>query len=284
MIARFAAAYASKGWHVLPIEPGGKQPAHDLVTRGVRDATLDPRAHAEWWYEGSPYGLAVAAGPSGLAILDVDTRNGGHTSLDALTRLHGGLPRTPCVETGGGGWHFYFEAPELYEDGRLVRLRSGKLGHPGLDLKSGGAEDGGAGGYVVAPPSVHPSGLAYRWAESARPSVTALAPLPPWLVELARVREVVPPPPAPRRERVRGSALDRCRAYVARIDPAVSGQNGHTRTFDVARRCVQDFGLSEDEAWVVLCEYNQRCAPPWSERELRHKLKSAGRARVGNTK
>jgi hypothetical protein len=279
MIHRYAEAYRRKGWHVLPIEPCGKRPAGDLISRGVRDATLDPRAHAEWFYDGSPYGIAVAAGPSGLAILDVDTRNGGHTSLDALTRTHGRLPHTPCVETGGGGWHFYFSAP----DDPTVRLRSGKLGHDGLDLKSAGAEPGGAGGYVVAPPSVHPSGLSYRWAASARPSVTPLAPLPPWLVDLSRVRDVVPPlrPPRPSTQ---GSALDRCRAYVATIDGAVSGQLGGTRTFDVARRCVHDFGLSDDEAWVVLVEYNERCIPPWSEKDLRRKLVQAHRARISNPK
>jgi hypothetical protein len=49
---------------------------------------------------------------------------------------------------------------------------SGVLG-PGLDLKADG-------GYVIAPPSVHPSGEHYRWADDL--SKTRPAPCPPWLV------------------------------------------------------------------------------------------------------
>ena len=40
-------------------------------------------------------------------------------------------------------------------------------------------------GVVVAPPSVHPSGGAYAWAEGRGPDEIALAPLPVWLTELS---------------------------------------------------------------------------------------------------
>jgi hypothetical protein len=64
------------------------------------------------------------------------------------------------------------------------------------------------------------------------------------------------------------------------MEPAVSGAGGHRATYLVARKIVQDFQLSDDEAWSILVEYNSRCEPPWSERELRHKLEQAKRARV----
>jgi hypothetical protein len=68
--------------------------------------------------------------------------------------------------------------------------------------------------------------------------------------------------------------FDRARAYVAKMPPAVSGQGGHDATFAVAKATIHDFALSESEAWQILCEYNGRCSPPWSERELRHKVES----------
>src|SRR5207237_3939873 len=73
----------------------------------------------------------------------------------------------------------------------------------------------------------------------------------------------------------------RARAYVARIEPAVSGQGGHNRTFRVACALVQKFGLTAGQAWPILVEFSSRCLPPWQEAELRHKLDDAVRLRRG---
>jgi hypothetical protein len=47
-----------------------------------------------------------------------------------------------------------------------------------------------------------------------------------------------------------------------------------------ACRAIRDFGLSESEAFEVLREWNQRCVPPWSDRDLLAKLHGA--LRYGN--
>ena len=69
----------------------------------------------------------------------------------------------------------------------------------------------------------------------------------------------------------------RAQAYVEAMPPAVSGDGGHDATFAVARTLVHGFGLPESDAWPILCAYNERCLPPWSEAELRHKLEDAGK-------
>ncbi|MBI2925552.1 MAG: hypothetical protein HYY24_07600 [Verrucomicrobia bacterium] len=71
------------------------------------------------------------------------------------------------------------------------------------------------------------------------------------------------------------SVVDRARAYVAAIPGAVSGASGHNQTFSVACALVHGFALPKYEALALLREYNQRCQPPWTERELQHKIKSA---------
>lgn len=71
------------------------------------------------------------------------------------------------------------------------------------------------------------------------------------------------------------NAFDQARRYLDKIDPAISGQGGHDATFHAACVLTNGFGLSESEAWPLLCEYNDRCQPRWSERELRHKLADA---------
>ncbi|HVW26545.1 MAG TPA: hypothetical protein VHC69_14350 [Polyangiaceae bacterium] len=69
--------------------------------------------------------------------------------------------------------------------------------------------------------------------------------------------------------------IEDARRYVAKMPPAISGQGGHVATFNAARK-LADFGLSEDDVFQVLCaDYNPRCEPPWSEKELRHKAREA---------
>ncbi len=70
------------------------------------------------------------------------------------------------------------------------------------------------------------------------------------------------------------SAVERARAYLAKLPPAISGEGGHTATFRAANACLH-FDLDDGEAMALLLEYNGRCEPEWTERELRHKLNSA---------
>ena len=73
----------------------------------------------------------------------------------------------------------------------------------------------------------------------------------------------------------RMDVVERARLYVEKLDSAVAGAGGHGATFQVAVVLIQGFSLGEVDAWGILCDYNQRCCPPWTEKELRHKLKEA---------
>jgi hypothetical protein len=64
----------------------------------------------------------------------------------------------------------------------------------------------------------------------------------------------------------------RVHAYMEKLEPAVSGQHGHTTLLRAAAVLVYGFGLSPDHALPYALDYNSRCMPPWSERELRRKL------------
>jgi hypothetical protein len=70
---------------------------------------------------------------------------------------------------------------------------------------------------------------------------------------------------------------ERAARYVAKMPESVSGQHGHDRCFAVACRLLIDFDLPESEAWPILREFNSRCVPPWSEKELAHKLADAAK-------
>lgn len=69
---------------------------------------------------------------------------------------------------------------------------------------------------------------------------------------------------------------------MAATPPAVSGQDGHGQTYSLAIALYHGFNLSEQEAWTLLQAYNLKCSPPWSERELRHKMNDAQQKQHSN--
>src|SRR5688572_29540225 len=72
--------------------------------------------------------------------------------------------------------------------------------------------------------------------------------------------------------------IEQARRYLHRIPPAIAGAGGHNQTFRVACVLVQGFGLSPDEARPLMLEYSARCQPPWTEKDIDHKLRDAERA------
>lgn len=73
------------------------------------------------------------------------------------------------------------------------------------------------------------------------------------------------------------SIIDNARKYVAKMPPAISGQNGHDKTIAVACVLVKGFNLSVSDALPLLREYNARCEPPWPDAEIERKLSEADR-------
>jgi len=57
----------------------------------------------------------------------------------------------------------------------------------------------------------------------------------------------------------------------------VSGQGGHGVTIRVAACLVRGFELGQEAAYGVIQGWNATCQPPWSEKELRHKLADAAK-------
>jgi hypothetical protein len=164
MTATLSAAieYAKRGWAVFPCRLD-KTP---LTTHGFYDASTDLVRIAQWWEVWPDASIGIATGAvSDLVVLDIDPRHGGNESYEELIRVHGELPETPEALTGGGGRHLYLAHPGL-----VVPNSAGKLG-PGLDVR-------GDGGYVIAPPSPHPTGKRYEWELSSHPDDVPLAEIP----------------------------------------------------------------------------------------------------------
>jgi len=90
------------------------------------------------------------------------------------------------------------------------------------------------------------------------------------VVEPPKLRVVRPASQAPSDERVKRAA-----AYLAKIPGAVNGSGGHTQTFNTVAHVMIGFDLSESDTLdLITNDYNPRCDPPWSEREINHKIRS----------
>jgi len=176
-----ALAYAKGGFAVFPLVPRTKAPA---APNGFYDATTDPHTITRWWLGRPSCGVAIRTGRlSRIVVLDIDPRHAGDESLADLERKYGPLPNGPTVHTGGGGWHYYLEYPIgnlAYPPGAgEIPCRVGLGGYSGVDLKA-------EGGYVVAPPSIHPdTGKRYVWDVLLDLESTSLPLLPCWILELA---------------------------------------------------------------------------------------------------
>jgi hypothetical protein len=160
--------YLARGWSVIPLLAREKRPLLPWAEFQQRPPT---RQEIDAWFQRWPdanVGVVTGAG-SGLVVLDIDVRHGGTQSLARLESECGSLPHTVEALTGGGGRHLYFAHP-----GGVVHNRVGL--EPGIDVR-------GDGGYIVAPPSVHPSGKRYAWVAARSPGEAPLAPLPPTLLE-----------------------------------------------------------------------------------------------------
>jgi hypothetical protein len=172
---------ALRGWFVHPLAPRDKKP---LTSNGFKDASNNPGQVVLWWGEWPDANIGVAVETSGLLVVDFDPRNDEGEAAFAELMADCEETGTLSSSTGGGGRHFFFKRPE---GDRTFRSTLG----PGIDLK--------AKGYIVAPPSVHPSGVLYEWdmgslwdpSEHATKEATAfrngmeVLPAPDWLLELA---------------------------------------------------------------------------------------------------
>lgn len=253
-----ALRYATK-WAVFPCKPGAKVPACE---HGCKDATRDAEQIRRWWTAMPEANIGIATGPaSGIFVLDVD----GDEGLEALVDIGEGIPGTLTQATPSGGLHLVFAYPA--EVGNSAR----KLG-PCLDTR-------GAGGYIVAAPSVHPNGGVYRWANRGEPQS-----VPGWLIRLIRQAPAKPKPlravdDDTKRNRYVQAALEREVADVAAAVPGTRNPTLNVAAYNLGT-LVGAHALDAETAWSHLLAATAACGLP--EREARKTITSGLTAGAAN--
>ncbi|MGQ9825486.1 MAG: bifunctional DNA primase/polymerase, partial [Desulfotomaculales bacterium] len=242
--------YLAHGFSIIPLRPRDKRPAlpswADYQSRRATEEEI-----REWWSRWPDANLGIVTGTvSGLVVLDLD----GPDAVDFVKRH--GVSATPTVSTGKG-WHVYFQHP-----GQPVQNAAALGGVKGLDIRADG-------GYVVAPPSVHPSGRQYKWAKGRSPGDLPLAPCPEWLLEILVNQGRAVSIPEPGGDKEPGWVETLLRGVTeGQRDDATTRLAGHY----LAK------GLPESEVIMLLLAWNRRNQPPLPESQVEKCVRSvAGR-------
>ena len=157
-LKEWALYYASIGWKVFPLVPGDKIPIKD--SNGFKDATTDKEQIEKWWSQDPKYNIGIATGAQsgGLVVVDLDEDETkkpipkhGMRVFDKWGKDHNlanTIFRTLICNSPRGGMHLYYHSNAPYQNQADIVW--------GIDVRA-------EGGYIVAPPSIHPNGKRYMW-------------------------------------------------------------------------------------------------------------------------
>jgi len=263
--------YIRRGYAPIPVPVGQKGPDFkDWQNLRLHEGDVTEAFRGE-----GNLGLLLGAPSGNLVDVDLD-------SPEARQLADAVLPPTPVVtgRPSSPRSHRWYICPGLATTQRRDPLTRKSI----VEARS-------TGGQTLVGPSIHPSGEPYDHligepanieAEVLLAAVKKLADdvlicrygaIPERPATALQASLAQQPPDIDRDRRLR-----RASAYLSAMPPAISGQGGHNVTYAAATALVHGFGLTEGEAMELLQnEFNPRCQPPWSTKELFHKVADASR-------
>lgn len=258
----------------------GKHTATGFSVHGTAPGgtTIEPA-----FLQGKEHNWGVMTGrDGGVVVVDIDMKSAEKNGMELMAKEFPDLLAIETFTVGtptGAGQHRYFSTPPGWQ----------ATGSKPVPFHGAPIDFKGFNGYVVAPPSVGANGRPYHVIADL-----PIAPLPQKYLDLwhdPKSRAQSLPQAAPVRSRDvdpdEGQAVsysttpapyevEWAEAFLARAEPAVQGENGSLKLFNVAQALVVVRSL--DPAWSAVAIdriYNQRCSPPWSRKEIEHKVRSA---------
>lgn len=168
-LAEAAEFYVSQGLKILALAEKNKRPDGRVCPNGFKDATDDLTKVKSAWKQLPNLNIGIVTGKeNGIVVVDIDGDVGKETWRN-LIRQHEYKSKTLKIATGKG-CHLYFKYPSA-----LSVIKNRVRFVEGIDVRADG-------GYIVAAPSVHPSGRKYQ---VSRPiNFSELEELPDWLLKL----------------------------------------------------------------------------------------------------
>jgi hypothetical protein len=231
-----AIQYVSSGFRVFPVGTDKKP----LTAHGLKDCTMTQQGVKEHWAKFPEAGIGIVT--DGLVVLDFDAGHGGLDSLEKMQAKYGELPTTRTHMTGGGGFHYIYK-----QNGTPVRNTVTLGGYAGVDIRANG-------GYIVAPPSKHPSGNVYKVADDSE-----IATAPAWLIDLIGQQRPLA-------------------ATTGGSNDAMIPEGQRDATLASLAGTMRRRGMTPEEIEAALMVTNRtRCNPPLSDRDINRIAKSVGK-------
>ena len=232
--------YIDSGWSILPVKPDEKRP---YMTNWLQYTRTRPGKQLvnNWFNNLSGAGVGLVTGKiSGVVVLDVE--NWCPTPVDELLKRY---PTNMIARSGGGGVHLFYSYPQNV--GRITN-RVGIF--EGADLRADG-------GFLVLPPTLHPSGNRYEWIKRGIPGAFPMA-----FLDLESRSPT---------------------SNEGWITEALRGVSEGGRNDTCARLAGYFFkkGLNSDIVEALLMEWNEKNDPPLPVSEVRTTIKSIERSHAG---
>lgn len=161
-LKEWALYYVSLGFAVFPLKPESKYPA---TVHGFEDASSNKTDIEKWWNINPNFNIGIATGQksNGLIVIDLDFDEekgiNGYETLKDWELKNGKLPETWRSITGRGGCHLFYKS-------NVKAYRCHTNWYEGIDIRADG-------GYIVAPPSIHPdTQKKYEWEQNEEDGVS----------------------------------------------------------------------------------------------------------------
>lgn len=256
--------YLRRGWCVVSVPCRQKRP----VLKRWQHLRLGV-SELSHYFRDAELNIGVLLGEPSKWLIDVDLDH-----LRALEIAPRHLPVTQAVFGRPGKPRSHW----LYRGTRPVATRQWRMPDRTMvvELRS-------TGGQTIFPGSVHPSGESIEWEVDGEPAEVDPVELQIRIQRIydtvcgdqgVRVKNAAPASSVSHRA-APARVVERARRYLAKTPPAISGQNGHGQTFHAACVLVVGFGLGREQALDLLKEWNLVCQPPWTDKELEHKVDDA---------
>ena len=245
ILLKSALEYAKMGFGVFPLYPKGKNP---LTQHGYLDATTDEKQIIAWWMRWPDANIGIAIGDK-FVVIDLDVEedrgiNGYHTLME-WERENGKLPETVMSITGRNGYHYIYRTERPYKNAVGIR--------EGVDIR-------GEGGYIVAPPSIHPNGRRYEWEQA------------PDEYQIAQADNLV--------ERFLQEERQEKQGYFSSPETIPQGERNSTLHKMACSMRAKGYAESAIRA-AVAAENTEKCNPSLSDREIDTIITSALRYESG---
>lgn len=244
-----ATSYLKAGLHPIPCRPRDKRPMIDWLPYQTQQPT---RAEIdEWWRRYPSANIALVVG-RGIMVVDLDGAGAPALLEEAGIVLPEDAPR---VKTGNGQHVYLAPSAELRNRAAVFSAKGGDKAQ--VDIRADG-------GYVLAPPSIHPNGSRYEWITSLEFPLPAV---PEKLLVVLRERKQ----PDDQQGALTGPGW---------VSTALRGAPEGARD-DMAARLAGYFitkGLPNDVVLEIMAGFASRCDPPLPMRDIHRIVSSIRRA------